>query len=244
VTRVKRPGFHRGSVLPRLWWSRRTAHVVRRRRRLALSCALGAVGTAAVVVGATGSATATGPTVARNELPSNAMLRAFLRPRQERDQMPTLLAESVRGLAGEASVPDVFRNGAVDATESRLLLAGVGPANGGLYAFPSARGRICYALDGGPQSCHSRFSADHPVGITLYDADGFNRGAAPGIFGLVPNNVVRIDIVIDGRSYPARLGENAYHLELPTAQWTALDVAATFRSGSSVRTPVPTLGPP
>lgn len=155
--------------------------------------------------------------------------------------MPTELAQSVRGLAGDERVPDVLRNGAIDPSRSRLLLAGVGPVHGGLYAFPSARGRICYALEAGPQSCHSRFSPEQPVGVTIYDPDGFNRGVTPGIFGLVPNNVVAVDIVIDGRSYAARLGENAYFLELPTARWTTLDVAATYRGGTTVATSVPPL---
>jgi hypothetical protein len=157
--------------------------------------------------------------------------------------MPAALAQSVRGLAGDQSIPEALRNGAVDPNQSRLLLADIGPVHGGLYAFPSAKGRTCYALEGGPQSCHHRFTLEQPVGVTIYDPDGFNRGVPMGMFGLVPNNVVAVDIVVDGRSYAARLGENAYFLELPTGLWTRLEIVSTYRSGTAVRTLVSNLMP-
>jgi hypothetical protein len=129
---------------------------------LGASFVVGLVGAIAVLVAAAGPGNARRAMTAGDELPSNATFAAFLRPRAERDEMPAVLVRSVRGLAGDEDVPDVLRNGAMDPGQSRLLFGGVGPVNGGLYAFRSARGRICYALEGGPQSCHTQFSLERP----------------------------------------------------------------------------------
>lgn len=164
------------------------------------------------------------------DVPSNAPLAVFAVPRAQDDQLPPELAASVTALEGGTDVPAHYRNGALKLAESRVLLRDAGTAHWSLYAFPSARGFTCYALTHGPQSCHRDFTADRPIGSVIFDEDGLRRGGPTTIFGLLPNNVTGIRILVGNASYEPIIGRNAYLFELPDGATQPDQIVVTFRS--------------
>ena len=188
----------------------------------------------------------TGPVGARqfaavpSDSPSPAPLAVFSKPHSARDALPAELVERAASLAGGSELPDAVRNGTLDLANAKLLLADVGSTHSNLYAFPTSKERVCYVLTAGPEGCLV-FTREIPVGISMFDADGFDAGTPTTILGLVPNNVVDVEVRIGGQTYGATFGNNAYFFEPPSTTLEPEGLRVTFRSGrvTTITLPAP-----
>ncbi len=178
------------------------------------------------------------------EAPSSAPLAVFERPTASPDQLSAELAASVQGLEGTAGeISESLRPGRLVLGESRLLQMRLGGHSATLYAFPSRKGRICYALSTGAQSCVTDFTASDPISWSIVDYDGYGRGEPTAVFGLVPNNVITVDAVVGGSSLSAEVLNNSYFIEMRDGTTLPSALTAHFRDGKVTSVDLPRLGP-
>lgn len=204
---------------------------------LALSLGIGLLltGSLAALGGPTKPSATRGATA--DPAPSSEPLAVFSRPRTGQDVLPPDLAASVNEhLPGAPPVPEELWNGRLYLDRSRLLLADIGSARVSLYAFPSERGGICAVFDrwGGGCLGSPPFTHERPISIDRVDLDGLGRGVPMSVSGLAPNNVVGVEVLVDGEVYAATLRSNAYFFEMPTAEVQPDAVQVTFRGRDTV----------
>jgi hypothetical protein len=125
---------------------------------------------------------------------------------------------------------------------SRLLLSGAGSRASDLYAWPTTNGWVCFAWEagGGGGGCTPHFERSR-ASLVGVDPDGPGVGAPGSIVGLVPDDVVAVDVTIRGTSHPATLGKNSLFYELPDGDCkvTAIDsLTITYRDGTSDTRPL------
>ena len=212
-----------------------------------LGAAAGVGAIIALVVAAFGSSAASlknSTTTSGAEAPSAAPLAVLERPMERQDQLSAALAASVKGLEGTAGdISESLRPGRLVLGESRLLQTRLGGRGAALYAIPSGKGRICYALSTGPQSCIADFTASDPVSWSIVDYDGYGRGEPTGVFGLAPNNVVAVDAVGGGNSVSAEVLNNSYFVEMRDGATLPSALAVHFQDGKVTSVDLPPLGP-
>jgi hypothetical protein len=179
--------------------------------------------------------------VVKRGVPSRDPLAVLSSPRSAKDELPPGLAHSVADLAGGPELAPEVRNGAVRAGSSYLALADLGSRNISLYIVPTAKDRVCLVMANDPQGCNTvDFTPEQPGTWGMFDADGYRTGAPTSVYGLVPNNVIRVTIVDDGgTSTIARLANNAYFLELADATALPKSIILSFSDGGSATMAVP-----
>lgn len=105
----------------------------------------------------------------------------------------------------------------------RRLLSGVGKSRFSLYAWPGANGEsVCYVSTGAGGGCFAEFLG--PFNISITDFDQLGSGAPIIVSGPVRDDVVGVEIVVEGRSYQALVRNNVAFLELPDATSQPSDV--------------------
>ena len=111
---------------------------------------------------------------------------------------------------------------------ARLLLRDIGRSRYDLVGLATTRGAVALGLfPGGSGSC----GLPTVDGLVLA-AQSEARGAI--VFGLVDDDVKSVDLVIDGASISARLGENGFAQEISNAKGKALDRIVLRHSDGSV----------
>jgi hypothetical protein len=126
--------------------------------------------------------------------------------------------------------------GVVDAAGTRVLLSEARSWGGTLYAAPSDSGRVCYLIQGGPESCVDSFTQIAPIAWTKFDRDG--PGGDPVVVaGLVPDDVTALEVDTGGRSYPVDLLNNAFLAEVPNDA-TASALTIHYQDGTSIEQPL------
>ena len=171
-------------------------------------------------------------------------MSVFSRPRNEADVLPSRLAyrlESERCTRRER----VNFGGCIGepmADESRLLLSGLGVRHTSLYAWPTTEGGVCFAWDVGAGGCQRHFPrGEHRIGFMGIDPDDEGVGAPGTLVGIVPDDIVAVDVVVRGVRRAAVLESNGLFFELPDGSCTnrAFErLIATFRDGSSTTVPI------
>jgi hypothetical protein len=123
--------------------------------------------------------------------------------------------------------------GEVIKDEGRLLLEGLGGDADMLYAAPTANDHICHALlPNGGGGC----GAPGPDGLDL--SVSYTPGSLV-VCGLVGDEIDSVDIVLDGTTYAARMGENAFgHRFVETKPSTLEAVVLHRRDGTTNRIPI------
>ena len=129
----------------------------------------------------------------------------------------------------------------VAAGSSHLALSDLGSAKASFYVVPTAKGRGCIVITNGPEGCiEDHFTTAQPATWGLADADGYRKGSPTSVDGLVPNNVVRVTVVDDhGGRTDARVGNNAYYLELPNPVAMPTQIVVGFAGGGSATVTLP-----
>jgi len=183
---------------------------------------------------ATRSARATGT-------PSTAPLAILSRARGPKDDLPAGLVADAAQLAGGPELAPEVRNGTVQTGSSHLALSDLGSAKASFYVVPTAKGRVCIVITNGPEGCiEDHFTTAQPATWGLADADGYRKGSPTSVDGLVPNNVVRVTVVDDhGGRTDARVGNNAYYLELPNPVAMPTQIVVGFAGGGSATVTLP-----
>jgi hypothetical protein len=215
---------------------------------LILGCGTTNTGTSGEAGGASTSTALDGssPTEATDgsqSVPAVNEMGVFSRPGVESDVLPKEFAfrleptpctewhRSHFGCQGEAV-----------ADRSRLLLSGVGSRASDLYAWPTTNGWVCFAWEagGGGGGCTPHFETSR-ASLVGVDPDGPGGGAPGSLVGLIPDDVVAVDITLRGTSHPATLGKNSLFYELPDGDCTvtAIDsLTITYRDGTSDTRPL------
>jgi hypothetical protein len=180
--------------------------------------------------------------------PIEELYSVFARPRNDADRRAGQLAgqwgaldlgtgdeyedlELPPGLSREewrATLP-----GEVLKDEGRLLLEGLGGEDDMLYAAPTSNGHICHALlpNGGGGT-----SAPGPDGLHL--SASYTRGSLV-VYGLVGDEIASVDVVLDGETHSARMGENAFGRRFMEPGPTKLEAVVLHRrNGTSNRIPI------
>jgi len=103
------------------------------------------------------------------------------------------------------------------------LLSGVGKSRFSLYAWPGANGEsVCYVSTGAGGGCFAEFLG--PFNISITDFDQLGSGAPLVVSGPVRDDVVGVEIIIEGQAYTALVRNNVAFFEAPDARSQPTDV--------------------
>jgi hypothetical protein len=163
--------------------------------------------------------------------PVTDLYAAFRRPRTAADRESGELAHTLGTLGCgpdedvddpfPPELPDHLREelslGEVIEDKGRLLLAGLGGGQDKLYAAPTTKDAIAYAVlpDGGG-GC----SVPGPDGLVL---SYVWSPESLVLHGLVADGVVAVDVIVDGEARPAEMGENGFGLRMAAVPQSNLD---------------------
>jgi len=128
-----------------------------------------------------------------------------------------------------SNAPPEWATGNLVPSQARALMTDVGSMHGTIYAIPTSKGRVCSGLSGYSSGCTDGFR-DILGDITTTFGSGV-------VWGLAPNQVVAIDVVVDGVSHSARLENNAYFFEGGNPQ----QLIVYFKDGTRKTVSYPTL---
>lgn len=113
----------------------------------------------------------------------------------------------------EPGVPSSWLPGDVDVAQGRLLLTGLGPSSRAIYAYPTAKGRLCAGLGGFSGGCLQGFFKDAPADWTVGDPDGRPGGEPVLVWGIIPDSVKDVRVVVNGHEQSAVVANNAYFFQ-------------------------------
>jgi hypothetical protein len=174
-----------------------------------------------------------------NAPPAVDEMAVFARPAEEADTLPPRfhyrLESSLRPCP--ALGPPIWGCiGEQLAIESRLLLSGLGEREVKLYAWPTTEGYVCWGLNTVGGGCTPDFELNKPRAAFLgSDPDSGGEGAPGAIIGIVPDDVVAVDVVVSGNRRPATFGNNGFYYELSSGAcgMASFDrIIVTHRDGS------------
>lgn len=151
-----------------------------------------------------------------------------------------LVPTSARGFVNArrpASVPDSLFEGVWQQGAGRRLIVGAGASGASVYAVPTDRGHVCSVVFIPPSAaaggCVDRFSAAVPVGWTVFDSDEVDSGSAVIVAGVAPDDVSRVQVVVDGVSAEAKIANNAFVYELSKNNSYPSEIVVTYADGTS-----------
>lgn len=157
----------------------------------------------------------------------------FRRPATDADRTAGKAADGLLESGDELEeLPDHVREevalGDVIHAEGRLLLAGLGGEEDTLYAAPTTKDNVAYALlPNGGGGC----TAPGPDGLILA---GSGSKASLVVYGLVGDSVVAVDVVLNGEAHRARMGEHAFGLRVAEAAFQELDAVLLHRADGTI----------
>lgn len=144
-----------------------------------------------------------------------ADMAVFARTRQTSDTLAKNESEEARtALTPAGEINPSLAPGDLLLQQSRLLLSDLGSSGSSFFAFPTSKGRVCSLITGVRAGCLDSFSR-FPGGVAygFYDLAG-SDSRPPAVYGLIPNDVESVGVVVAGREYKARVGNNAFFYEL------------------------------
>lgn len=188
------------------------------------SVILGLVGLAVLTTGATAAVRGLSTSETRavvsppKGLVSPLELRAFSRTQSAQERAARNDAdvlEAVEALTSPApGVPEDWHPGAAR-NDLRILLDGLGPSSRSIFAFTSTKGRLCFGLTGFTSGCSAGMPAFERVTVTAGDPDAEGTGEPALVWGFARDGVSRVEVVVAGERFVARLANNAYFFQLP-----------------------------
>jgi hypothetical protein len=111
--------------------------------------------------------------------------------------------------------------------KARILLRGVGSGDDSLVAVPTTADSVAIAVfPNGGGSCTRPSDNGLIVG-----ADG--NGDTTNVYGMVDDRVRSVDVIADGQTHRAKLGENGFSVALPSGAEEHLDKLVLHRADGS-----------
>ncbi len=133
-----------------------------------------------------------------------------------------------------SSVPASLRPGVLDVNAAHRLASGVGPNQETVYAMPTSSGGACYVTTTGRSGCAQSFEQEPGRALTSLDEPG-RAGVDPVLFdGLVPDDVVRVSLLVNAKQIDATLSNNYFYYQLmdPSSGWPT-SLIVTYSDGST-----------
>jgi hypothetical protein len=155
--------------------------------------------------------------------------------------VPAAVSASMTMLPG----PDANQGEAVT-TDVHELMSGLGTHRVGVYGYPTSTGSVCVvATETVPVgTCVDGSDLQStPISVAVY----MEAGVSPSVVGVVSNDVVGVDVVVNGVSEPATLSDSGVYYQAPagTSAGAITGVVAQLDDGTSIREPLQlTAGPP
>jgi hypothetical protein len=169
--------------------------------------------------------------------PATAQFSSFGVPRTSADVLPTQLGHLVAVMnANPANVPDDLYEGQEIATQSRLLANNLGRGNASVYVYPTTKGRVCFVGSVGPTG--GCVTAAEPVGW-IQSRVATASGNDLVVYGIAPNDVVSVNVIVGGASVTATLAHNLFFFEEPVSKSAPTSIVVTRRNGTSQRFDLP-----
>jgi hypothetical protein len=109
--------------------------------------------------------------------------------------------------------------------KARFLLRDFGPGYDNLVAMPTTTGLVYVGVNGGA-------TCTRPADNGLIVAAGA-YGDAATVFGMVDDRVRSVDVIADGQTHRAKLGENGFAATLPSGAVEHLDKLVLHRADGS-----------
>lgn len=97
------------------------------------------------------------------------------------------------------------------------LLARSGGMAVDLDAWLTPGGRVCTQNSRGSGGCFDAFAPGEYFNATISDPDRVGAGAPVYVWGVVPDQVASVDVVVSGVRHPALVRDNAVFFELADA---------------------------
>jgi hypothetical protein len=106
----------------------------------------------------------------------------------------------------EGYLPDRAQAGSARSDQVHRLMTGAGVNGVDLYAFPTDKGAVCLVVTeaASPGICAERFDHNAPIAFGVYSG----VDAPTTLVGIVPDSVVRVDVVWQGVAHRVRLSNN------------------------------------
>jgi hypothetical protein len=170
-------------------------------------------------------------------------MAAFERPRSAGDAIPQERVASELSLNEAPGVQEELLPGKAHLSDSRLLLSDLGSDNAGFWAYPTGKGWVCQVVSfaGGCVDDFSHFEGRVSVGVAQAQS-----GDPVSVFGLAPNDVTGVEVVLDGVAHPAMFGNNAYFYESPgpgNCGESVEGLIVHYADGSAARVGIPSANP-
>lgn len=154
----------------------------------------------------------------------------------------TQIADAVSVLTSDdVGVPDQWLPGQARAGDLRVPLSGLGPSQRDIFMFRTSKGILCYGLTNFSAGCLPGLPSSVPVTATTGEPDLYNGGEGAIVWGFARNNVVAIDVIAGGSTYPAQVGRNAYFFQFADNRIRATEVEAVvahLKGGRAETVPV------
>jgi hypothetical protein len=199
--------------------------------------------------GDAGSSVSAGEDGSRSEatdahaVPAAKEMSVFVRPRTEADVLPSNLSYRLgRTPCNEWQRARGGCQGDAMGDESRLLLSGLGARETSLYAWPTTTGWVCWAWDEGAGGCFHDFAqVGSRVAFMGIDPDAEGIGAPGTLVGVVPDDVMAVEVKVRGEQHAAVFQGNGLFYELPDGSctnWAFESLTVRYRNGSSDTVPI------
>jgi hypothetical protein len=177
-------------------------------------------------------------------LPAANEMSVFARPRTDADVLPSELShrQSPEEPCTDWQRANIGCLGDPIGDESRLLISPPGVTKANLYAWPTTNGSVCWGWDGGAGGCAHDFARGDSRAIFMgIDPDEEGVGAPGTLLGVVPDDVVAVDVQVRGERHAAIVQGNGFFYELPDGSctnWAFESFTVTYRDGSTDTVPI------
>jgi hypothetical protein len=147
-----------------------------------------------------------------SRVPPKRIYEVFSRPQQGLDLVEAISARLRTSCKREAEEDEESPGSLGDASPAtgRVLLDDVGARPYDLVAMTTEHGGVAFSLEPKGSATCARPTSDGLVFAAQLDP----RDAI--VFGLVGDDVTSVDLVIDGETRQARLGQNGFAVEIPS----------------------------
>ncbi len=115
--------------------------------------------------------------------------------------------------------------------QARDLITGAGTANDTLSAFPTSNGNVCYEVRAAG-SCANPDTDQSGAGISWGILS--IHGTGTRVFGVVSDEVAKVEVEIGGVNHPAVLNRNGFYYQVPDGASgdDVQQIVATWNDGS------------